>query len=135
MVHDYNKRQFIHSFCFMENNRSQFFFIKLCFFNFCPFDFNVFNDKITETKHSHLSNGSQLTLHCEMSTFTRLLTLFLLDENFIFLSKYLQNCVSSTFSRLNLTYLVIKSQKQSNGICQIVHDKHRKLATFPHPLT
>ena len=47
-----------------------------------------------------------------------------------------QNCVSLTFLCLNLTYLVIKFQKQSIGISifQMVYDYHGKLATFYHPL-
>ena len=36
---------------------------KLCFFNFFTLEFNVFNNKIPETKYWHLSNGSQLMVH------------------------------------------------------------------------
>ena len=45
----------------------------------------------------------------------------------------MQNCVSSPFSRLNLTYLIIKSQKRNILICQMIHNKHRKLSIlFAH---
>ena len=45
-------------------------FLKLCFFNFFIFEINIFSNRITKTKHSHLSNGSQLTSqtdHCYSS--------------------------------------------------------------------
>ena len=32
-----------------------------CYFYFFTFEFNILDDKIPEMKHSHLSNGSQLT--------------------------------------------------------------------------
>ena len=47
--------------------------------------------------------------HRKLSTFTRTLTSFLFDEKFVSLSKFLQNFVSSPFSRFILTCLMIKS--------------------------
>ena len=34
---------------------------ELCFFNFSPFEINMFSNKILEAKHSHLRNCSQST--------------------------------------------------------------------------
>ena len=48
-------------FVLWKTNFPKDFCLKLYFFNFFKFKFNIFNDKITETKHSHLSNGLQLT--------------------------------------------------------------------------
>ena len=60
MVHGYNCKLFI----FFVSCKTVFpksFCLKLRFFNSFTFEFNIFNDKIPETKHSHLSNGLQIT--------------------------------------------------------------------------
>ena len=106
---------------------------KLCFFNFFMLEFNIFSNKIPRKKHSHLSNGSRLT--SQTVHFYSPATSFLFDEKFVSFSKFLQNFVFLTFSRLNLRYLIIKSQKINILISQMVHDEHRKLSTFIRPLT
>ena len=54
--------QTAHFFVSWKTNFPANFFLKLCFFTFFTFDFNIFSNKIPKKKHSHLSNGSRLTL-------------------------------------------------------------------------
>ena len=117
VAHNYNKPEAVHSFYFMKNN---FFPRKLCFFTVSIFEFNAFSNKIPETAFAFVEWFT--VEYRKMSTFTRLLTLFLFDEKFVSLSKFLRNYVYSTFSCFSLTFLIIKSQKQSVLICQMVSD-------------
>ena len=60
VVPDYKKPQTIHFFVSWKTNFSKGFCLKLCFFNFFTFEFNIFTNKTQEAKHWHLSNGLRL---------------------------------------------------------------------------
>ena len=66
---------------FFVQRRTNFFkpFSELYFFNFFIFDVKLFNNKISETKPSHLTND----LHRKLFAFTRPPTSFF-DEKFVF---------------------------------------------------
>ena len=68
-------------------------------------------------------------------TSRKLFTFFMFHGKQTSPKKFCQICASSTFSRLNLTYLIIKSQKRKIPICQMIHDYHHKLSSFSQPLT
>ena len=62
VIHDYNKSETVHLFWFMKNNLPWKPFRKFVFLQlFFMFDINTFSNRITETKYSHMPNGSQLT--------------------------------------------------------------------------
>ena len=97
-------------FCLIENNFPQIFFLEIVF----PQLFHVWIYLMIKSQKQSIRICQMIhNLHRELSTFTDPLTSFGFDEKSAYLSKFLQNCVYSTFSRLNLTFLVIKSHKQS----------------------
>ena len=52
--------QTVHFFVSWKTSFPKMFSLKILFFLFFLFEFNIFNKKIPKTKHLHLQNGSQL---------------------------------------------------------------------------
>ena len=94
VIHDYKKLLTVHFSLFHEKQTTPNFWLKIVFFYFSLFEFNVFNEKIPQTKRLRLWNVSQLIsiniVHFYSPAHNNLMKI---DVNNIFHSKSRPNCV------------------------------------------